>query len=223
MYRIFCTLLVLAVLAACQPIAPASPTAAPVPVTPSAAPPAPTKTPIPPTETQTPPPTEVKANITPEEMTKVFNPANLEAMPVATENTMPQVRQSAMEYLKTPEGGSIINPDDSVNKPEGVMAAKPDQWVLLIEKGDKTKGIPGGDQILIPSYKNYKDKPTSVAEYPFQPTNLLFKVTDASGNVTGILVTELLYYEDASSVVKVDKVEPVFFFGCSAKVRVEKG
>lgn len=204
MHRTFYTLLVLALLAACQPISPPA-----ITVTPAVTLLAPTETSIPPTETQTPAPTEIKAIINPEQMTTEVDLTNLDAMPAVNEENVSkgELRQSVLDFWKTERGGSIINPDGTINKPENVVPAKPSEWVVQTRTGDAAQKIPGGDQVLAPftkpgTYRLMKD-------YALQPTDLLFKVKDDAGNITGVLITEILYYQDTNGVVK---VEPVFFF-----------
>jgi len=199
-------------LTACQP-------AAPVSVTPSATPPAPTETPIP---TPTPvevapgefvPTSQIVGYEAPVEVIKLDKPMTTEYDPLNLD-VMPSVPSSG-EIVRNGQLGAsvdlylheigIINPDGSVNKPENVVAAKPDQWEIDVTPGSVDHEIPGGDMSLYPKMDNL----SKVKDGPFQPTDLLFKVVDESGKVTGILVTELLYYEDSQGNIK---VAPVFFF-----------
>ena len=76
---------------------------------------------------------------------------------------------------------------------------------------DPIGDTPGGDMDL-GAYSNEYAPPEDDA---FQPTDLLFKVTNKAGEVTGVLVTELLYYIDPSGKVA---VEPVFFFVDISKI-----
>jgi len=112
------------------------------------------------------------------------------------------LREAVRQYWQ--ETG-LINPDGGVNKPENVIPAKPELWKVLHSDKDLTHNNPGGDLLLGP----FLEVKNAMINGAFQPTDLLFKVKDKSGNVTGVLVTEALYYIDPSGKVA---VEPVFFF-----------
>ncbi|HEY9152573.1 MAG TPA: hypothetical protein VIN60_06775 [Anaerolineales bacterium] len=125
-------------------------------------------------------------------MTTEFDPTALDKMPTIGNSTP---AKQVMDYLMTKEGGNLINQDGSVNLPPGVKPARPDQFSLSNNNGDKS--------IFIKPDNTSSWGPLS--ESPIQPTKFLFKLADGSG----ILTTELLYYYDNAGNVK---VTPVFFF-----------
>jgi len=179
----------------------AAPTEAPTEVptispTPTDVPPTPTS--LPPTET---PIAVVKLD---KPMTTEFNPLKIEAMPSTNAEmvTTGQLGDAVMQYWQKT---GLINPDGSANKPENVIAVKPDQWFIDVSPGSIEHNIPGGDRYLGVKFNEHP----KATDYPFQPSNLTFKVVDSSGKVTGILATEVLYYEDAQGQIK---AVPVFFF-----------
>lgn len=135
-------------------------------------------------------------------MTTEFDLLNTEVMPSTDEEMVRSgdLNEAVRQYWQ--EIG-IINPDGSVNKPENLIPAQPDWWKILTyaPMGD----TPGGDMDLGAPSNEYAP-PESVH---FQPTDLLFKVKNKAGEITGVLVTELLYYIDPRGQVA---VEPVFFF-----------
>ena len=158
---------------------------------------------LPPTETPV-----VKVELD-KPMTTEFDLLNTEVMPSTDEEmvTTGILREGVRQYWQ--ETG-LINPDGSINKPENVIPAKPDQWRFNIRTGDPSQNIPGGDFTLGP-YR-VADDPNLYApmvDAAFQPTDLLFKVKNKVGEIIGILVTEALYYIDPSGKLA---VEPVFFF-----------
>jgi len=175
-----------------------------------------TNTPLPPTETPYPISTpslipEPSATATEtalprveldQPMTTEFDLLNTDVMPSTNEEMVRSgdLNKAVRQYWQ--ETG-LINPDGSTNKPENMIPAKPDWWKITTFAPDGD--APGGDMIL-GAFSNVYAPPEN---YQFQPTDLLFKVKDKDGKVTGVLVTELLYYIDPSGKVA---VEPVFFF-----------
>jgi len=141
-------------------------------------------------------------------MTTEFDLTNTDVMPSTNEEMVRagDLREAVRQYWQ--ETG-LINPDGSVNKPENIIPAKPDWWriVTFAPDGD----APGGDMDFGP-FSNEYAPPENIET---QPTDLLFKVKDKDGKVTGVLVTELLYYIDPSGKVA---VEPIFFFVSISKV-----
>ena len=79
-------------------------------------------------------------------------------------------------------------------------------WKVVTGNDGTPQNLNGGDQVL---NRDLKGQTIKSDDRQYQPTNLLFKVTDKSGDVTGIYTTELLYYVDANGNIG---VEPIFFF-----------
>lgn len=206
MRRTYYTLLVLTVLAACQPITrdyspPATHEASTTPK-PTEAPTA-IPTAIPLTATAL-PPTEipvVKVELD-KPMTTEFDLLDTDVMPSTDEEMVRtgQLNESVRQYWQ--ETG-LINPDGSINKPENIIPAQPDWWKITTFV--PFENTPGGDMVLGAPSNEY----APVENLAFQPTDLLFKVKNKVGEIIGILVTEVLYYIDPNGKVA---VEPIFFF-----------
>ena len=149
-------------------------------------------------------PIPLPAEIAPDKMTTTFDLTNPN-MPKTDENmvTSGVLRQSVLDYWKTPAGGSLLNADGSVNMaklPPDIKLAQPGQWTI--------NASPQGDEDIFIKFGGQYGVINNMKDYPIQSTNLLFQLTDGQGNDTGKVPTERFYYIDAQGIAH---IEPVFF------------